>query len=67
MIATTEQFAFDENGNRTGVLISLQRYYELLEAQEELEAVRAFDAAKASDDEVIPFDQAIREIEACRQ
>lgn len=67
MIATTEQFVLDEHGNRTGVLMSLQRYYELLEAQEELEAARAFDAAKAGDDETIPFDQAIREIEACRQ
>ena len=67
MVATTEQFVLDENGNRTGVLMSLQRYYELLEAQEELESARAFDAAKSSDDEAIPFDQAIREIEACPQ
>ena len=67
MIATTEQFVLDENGNRTGVLMSLQRYYELLDAQEELDAARAFDTAKVSDNEAIPFDQAIREIEACRQ
>lgn len=67
MIATTEQFVLDENGHRTGVLMSLQRYYELLEAQEELEANRKYDEAKAGDDEVIPFDQAVREIEVCRQ
>ena len=67
MIATKEQFVLDEHGNRTGVVLSIQRYQELLEAQEELEAVLAFDSAKSGDDEVIPFDQAIREIEASRQ
>ena len=66
MIATKDQFLLDENGNRTSVLLSIQRYEKLLEAQEELEAVQAFDAAKASDDEAIPFDQAVREIEAGR-
>ncbi len=67
MIATKEQFVLDEHGNRTGVVLSLERYKELLAAQEELEAVLAFDAAKAGDDEAIPFDQAIREIEAIRR
>ena len=66
VISTKEQFVLDEHGNRTAVLMDLKRYVELLEAHEELEAVRAFDAAKASDDEVIPFSQAIREIEAER-
>jgi hypothetical protein len=33
---------------------------------EELEAIRAFDAAKASGDEAIPFEQAIEEIEKSR-
>lgn len=67
MIATKDQFLLDENGNRTSVLLNIQRYEKLLEAQEELEAVQAFDAAKASDDEAIPFDQAVREIEAGRR
>ena len=58
---------FDENGNRTAVLLDLKRYLELLEAYEEVEAVRAYDAAKESDDEVIPFSQAVSEIEAARQ
>lgn len=61
------KFILDEDGNRTGVVLSIQRYRELLDAQEELEAVLAFDTAKADDDEAIPFDQAIREIEASRQ
>jgi hypothetical protein len=66
MIATKDQFLFDEDGNRTSVLLSNQRYEMLLQALEELEAVQAFDAAQASDEEAIPFDQAVREIEAGR-
>ena len=66
MIATQEQFVLDEHGNRTAVVVDIKRYRELLEAHEELEAVRAFDAAKDSADEVIPFSQAVREIEAER-
>jgi hypothetical protein len=63
----TIQFVVDEQGNRTAVLLDLQRYRELLEAQEELESVRAYDAAKASGDEAIPVEQAIREIEEARR
>jgi hypothetical protein len=35
-------------------------------AEEELAALRAFDEAKAADDEAIPFDQAVAEIERRR-
>ncbi len=67
MIITKEQFVVDENGNRTAVLLEIERYKKLLEAQEELESINAFDQAKASDDEAIPFSQAIAEIEEMRQ
>jgi hypothetical protein len=33
---------------------------------EELESIRAYDAAKASGDEAIPFEQALQEIETSR-
>ncbi len=69
MSATTEptRFITDETGNRVAVILDLQRYEELLEASEELEEVRAFDAAKAAEDEAIPFEQAVQEIEQGRQ
>ena len=53
----------DESGNKTAVLVDINRYSELLEAHEELEAIRAFDEAKASNEQPIPFAQAIKEIE----
>ena len=63
MSTNREQFVVDESGNRTAVLLGIERYSELLEAQEELESIRAYDKAKASNDEAIPFAQAIKEIE----
>lgn len=63
MSANSEQFVIDARGNKTAVLLDINRYSELLEAQEELEAIRAFDEAKASHEEPIPFAQAIKEIE----
>lgn len=39
----------------------------LLAEIEELESIRAYDAAKASGDEAIPFQEAIQEIERSRK
>jgi PHD/YefM family antitoxin component YafN of YafNO toxin-antitoxin module len=62
MSTNTEQFVVDGSGNKTAVLLDIDRYSELLEAQEELESIRAFDEAKASKDEAI-FAEAVKEIE----
>lgn len=66
MTATDTQFVTDDAGQRVAVLIGLDRYHQLLDAAEEVEAVRAYDAAKASPDESVPFDEAVREIERGR-
>ena len=58
-----ERFVVDQNGTRVGVLLDIGDYQKLLKELEELEAVRAYDAAKGSDDESIPFDKAVDEIE----
>ncbi|MGB9179611.1 MAG: hypothetical protein WCB68_10245 [Pyrinomonadaceae bacterium] len=67
MSVAKEQFVVDESGNRTAVLIDIERYSELLEAQEELESIRVYDEAKASGDEAISFSQAVKEIEGARE
>ena len=59
MSTNREQFVVDESGKRTAVLLEIDRYSELVEAQEELKAIRAYDDAKASDDEAIPFAQVV--------
>ncbi len=67
MPALKERFLIDQQGNRLGVVIDIEDYRRVLEDLEELESIRAYDEAKASKDEIIPFDQAIREIERDRQ
>lgn len=67
MSAITEQFIVDSAGNRNGVLLDIKRYSELVDAEEELQCIRDYDIAKASKDEVIPFELAIREIEQGNQ
>ncbi len=49
------RYLVDDDGNQIAVLLEVGRYRQLLEAAEELDAIRAYDAAKASDDEVIPL------------
>ena len=66
-MATKEQYLVDEEGRRTSVLLDLEYYHELLAAFEEIESIRAYDEAKASSDETIPFVQATEEIERQRQ
>ncbi len=58
-----ERYIVNEKGDRVGVILEIADYQHLLEELEELECIRAYDAAKASDDEAIPFEQAIAEIE----
>ena len=67
MSVSKEQFVVDESGKRTAMLVAIERYFELLEAQEELASLRAYDEAKADDDEAIPFHQAVKEIEGARE
>lgn len=63
MIKLKERYVVDEKGNRVGVLLDLEDYQKLLEELEELESIRAYDAAKSSGNKAIPFEQAVEEIE----
>jgi hypothetical protein len=63
MITLKERFIVDENGQRVGVLLDIEDYRQLLDEVEELKAIRAYDAAKASGDEAVPLEQALAEIE----
>ena len=66
MITLHESYVVDEHGHRTAVLLALEEYQQLLQELEELEILRACDAAKASGDEEVPFEQAVSEIESKR-
>jgi PHD/YefM family antitoxin component YafN of YafNO toxin-antitoxin module len=62
-----ERFLVNEKGDQVAVLLDIDDYHKLLEALEELESIRAYDAAKAMGDDAIPFGQAIDEIEGNRK
>ncbi|TRU24148.1 MAG: hypothetical protein EWV81_14650 [Microcystis aeruginosa Ma_SC_T_19800800_S464] len=61
-----QKYITDEQGNQIGILLDIEEYRELLEDSEELNAIRAYDLA-ISEEEEIPFEQAIAEIENSRQ
>ena len=63
MSAIHERFVVDKNGKRTAVLLDIEEYQKLLQGLEELDSLKAYDAAKASQDEAVPFEKAILEIE----
>lgn len=62
-----ERYLVDEHGNQVGVLLEIAEYRRLLDELEELAAIKAYDKAKASKDEVLPFEQAVSEIDQSRQ
>ena len=62
-----EKYIIDQQGNLIGVLLDIEEYQQLLEQLEELEAIQAYDNAILLDEEEIPFEVAIAEIENSRQ
>ena len=62
-----DRYVVNEKGDRIGILIDLNEYHKILEELEELASIRAYDKAKTSGGEAIPFEKAIEEIERKRQ
>lgn len=61
------KFVVDEKGNTVSVLLDIKTYRRLMAELEELASIRAYDAAKNACDEIIPFEQAVRQIENSRE
>lgn len=57
-----EKYVIDENGNKTEVILSIETYKKLLEELEELEELKLYDEAKSSENEILPFDEAMKEL-----
>lgn len=60
------KFVVDEKGKAISVLLDIKTYRRLIAEIEELESIRAFDAAKSSRDITVRFSQAVKEIEQSR-
>jgi PHD/YefM family antitoxin component YafN of YafNO toxin-antitoxin module len=61
------RYVVDENGKRVSVILPIKEYERMVE---ELEDIRLYDEARAElergEDELIPFDQAVRKIKEGR-
>jgi hypothetical protein len=57
------QYIVNELKQTTAVVLPVAEWDALLDEIEELDAVRAYEVAKAEDSEIIPFDQALAEID----
>ena len=64
MAVHTEKFLVDADGKRVGVVLDIDEYRGLLAKAEELASIRAYDEAKQWGGEVLPLEDAIREIES---
>ena len=63
MIKVHPQYVVDENQQRKAVLIPLAEWEQILDYLEELDDIHAYDEAKAGSQEIMPFEQAVREID----
>ena len=60
--AQTEAVILERNGHPTAVLVSPQRYDQMMEAMEELEDAAAVDAALAEGGTPIPWEQVMKDL-----
>jgi len=58
------QYLVDEKGRRTGVVLSIKEYEDLVEAAEQLDDIRYLEEAKAEEGEPIPWEQVKEELRA---
>ena len=63
MIKTHQEYLTDDQGKRRAVVISMDEWERIQEEMEELEDIRAYDAAKMEPSDPIPFQVAIAEIQ----
>ena len=63
MVAFNEQYVTDKAGKPVGVILSLDDFNRIVEDLEELDALRAYDTAKASNEKPVAFEKAMDELE----
>ena len=61
------KYVVNEKGEPVSVLLDIKAYRKMMEELEELDSIRAYDAARCCPGEAIPFDQAVQEIKNSRR
>jgi len=59
MVTVHAQYVVDENSHRKAVLIPVAEWEQILEELEELDDIRAYDAAKAGPQAAVAFDEVV--------
>ena len=62
MVALHPEYVIGKDKCKKAVLLPFHEWEKILDELEELDDIRAFDVAKTSEEESIPFNQAVREI-----
>lgn len=63
MLTVHPQYITDNTGKKISVVLPMEEFKNILEELEELEDIRLYDQAKASNDVSIPIDEAFKMIE----
>ena len=63
MLAIHPEYLVDENGERKAVVVPLPEWEKIVEQLEELDDIQTYDEAKAGNQDAVPFEQAVRDIE----
>ena len=66
-MAKDPQFVVNKRGEKVPVLLGSEEYEQLLDELDELEAHRDFEAAQASGETTLPFDEAAAPIKRSRK
>ena len=61
------KYVIDDKGKAVSVLVDMKTYRKILAELEELESIRAYDAAKVSGEKAIKFDKVLAERDKSRQ
>ena len=64
MITVHPAYLIDEKNQKTAVVLPFNEWEQLLEDLEELDDIRAYDSAKAQPSDMLPFEDAVRPIQA---
>ena len=67
MFTLHPQYIKDANGKNSLVILSAKEFEDILEELEELEDIRLYDEAKASNQPSVPIDDAFKLIESKRK
>ena len=63
MVTVHAQYVVDEHAHRKAVLIPVAEWEQILAELEELDDIRAYDAAKVGDQAAVAFEEAVRGLE----